>query len=101
MNPACRVRSSRWKWYVSDLRIIAPFLGADMGHKYRIGQDVYYRPSIKYAAAPGIYKIIKTLPVESEDRLRYRIKSAAEMFERTADESELTSAASLSRTALQ
>ena len=86
MNPACRVRSSRWKWYVSDLRIIAPFLGADMGHKYRIGQDVYYRPSIKYTAAPGIYKIIKTLPVESEDRFRYRIKSAAEMFERTADE---------------
>ena len=60
-----------------------------MAHKYRIGQDVYYT-SIKYTAAPGIYKIIKTLPVESEDRLRYRIKSAAEMFERTADESELT-----------
>jgi len=30
------------------------------------------------------------LPVESEDRFRYRIKSAAEMFERTTDESELT-----------
>jgi hypothetical protein len=40
-----------------------------MGHKYRIGQDVYYRPSIKYSAAPGIYTITKTLPVESEDRL--------------------------------
>ena len=37
-----------------------------MGHKYRIGEDVYYRPSIKYTAAPGIYTIIKTLPVESE-----------------------------------
>ena len=61
-----------------------------MGHKYRIGQDVYYRPSIKYSAAPGIYTITKTLPVESEDRVGYRIKSAAETFERTADESELT-----------
>ena len=61
-----------------------------MGHKYRIGQDVYYRPSIKYSTAPGIYTIIKTLPVESEDRLAYRIKSAAETFDRTADESELT-----------
>jgi len=31
--------------------------GADMEHKYRIGQDVYYRPSIKHTAAPGTYKI--------------------------------------------
>ena len=61
-----------------------------MAHKFRIGQDVYYRPSIKYSAAPGIYTIIKTLPVESEDRLAYRIKSPAETFERTADENELT-----------
>ena len=60
-----------------------------MAHKYRIGQDVYYRPSIKYTAAPGVYTIIKTLPVESEDRVGYRIKSAAETFERTVDESEL------------
>ena len=61
-----------------------------MGHKYRIGQDVYYEPSIKYTAAPGIYTIIKTLPVESEDRLAYRIKSAAKTL--TADESELAPA---------
>ena len=61
-----------------------------MGYKYRIGQDVYYRPSIKYTAAPGIYKIVGILPVESEGRLTYRIKSAAETFDRTADESELT-----------
>ena len=61
-----------------------------MAHKYRIGQDVFYKPSIKYTAAPGIYTIIKTLPVESEDRLAYRIKSPAETFERTADENELT-----------
>ena len=61
-----------------------------MAHKYKIGQDVFYRPSIKFTAAPGIYKIVGTLPVESEGRLTYRIKSAAEKFERTADESELT-----------
>ena len=61
-----------------------------MAHKYRIGQDVYYRPSIKYTAAPGIHKIVGILPVESEGRLTYRIKSAAETFDRTADESELT-----------
>jgi hypothetical protein len=61
-----------------------------MAHKYKIGQDVFYRPSIKFTAAPGIYKIVGTLPVESEGRLKYRIKSAAETFERTADEGELT-----------
>ena len=61
-----------------------------MGHKYRIGQDVYYEPSIKYTAAPGIYMIIKTLPVEMEGRLLYPIKSGVETFERTADEIELT-----------
>ena len=51
-----------------------------MAHKFRIGQDVFYRPSIKYSAAPGIYTIIKALPVESEDCLAYRIKSPAETF---------------------
>jgi hypothetical protein len=30
------------------------------------------------------------VPVESDGRLTYRIKSAAEAFERTAEESELT-----------
>ena len=49
-----------------------------MAHKYKIGQDVFYRPSIKFTAAPGIYKIVRTLPVENEGRLTYRIKSAAD-----------------------
>ena len=35
---------------------------------------------IKHSAAPGLYKIVGTLPVESESRLTYR----------TAEESELT-----------
>ena len=63
-----------------------------MGHKYGVGQDVYYRPSIKHTAAPGIYKIVGTLPLEMEGRLTYRIKSAAETFERTADETDLSPA---------
>ena len=60
-----------------------------MGHKYGVGQAVYYRPSIKHTAALGTYKIVGTLPVESEGSLTYRIKSAVEKFERTADESDL------------
>jgi len=49
-----------------------------MGHKYTVGQDVYYSPPIRHGAAPGTYKILARLPVESEGRLTYRIKSAAE-----------------------
>jgi hypothetical protein len=60
-----------------------------MGHRYGVGQHVYYRPTMKFAA-PGTYEIVGTLPVETEGRLTYRIKNAAEEFERTADESELT-----------
>ena len=60
-----------------------------VGWNFRKGH-VYYKPPVKHSAAPGIYKIVGTLPVESEGRLAYRIKSAAETFERTADESELT-----------
>jgi hypothetical protein len=37
--------------------------------------------SIKHTVAPGLYKIVGTLPVESESRLTYRIVSAIEMFE--------------------
>jgi hypothetical protein len=61
-----------------------------MGHKFSVGQDVYYSPSIKHSAARGIYKITARVPIESDGRVLYRIKSAAEAFERTAEESELT-----------
>jgi hypothetical protein len=59
-------------------------------HKFSIGQDVYYQPPVKHSAARGIYKVTARVPVESDGRLTYRIKSAAEAFERTADESELS-----------
>ena len=61
-----------------------------MSHTYSVGQDAYYDPRFRNTAAPGLYKIVGTLPVESEGRLTYRIKSAVEKFERTADESDLT-----------
>jgi hypothetical protein len=41
---------------------------------------------------PGPYKIVTRLPVELEGRLLYRIKSAVEKFERTAEESDLSPA---------
>jgi hypothetical protein len=61
-----------------------------MSHKYAVGQDVYYSPPVKHSAARGIYKITARLPVENDERNTYRIKSAVEAFERTADEVELS-----------
>ena len=68
-----------------------------MSHKYSVGQDVYYKPAIKHTAALGTYKITARLPVEIEGQHTYRIKNAAESFERTADESDLTLAQSIRR----
>ena len=39
--------------------------------------------------AKGTYKIVRQLPVERDNRLMYRIKSATETFERTAEEHQL------------
>ena len=57
-----------------------------MTHKYAVGQEVYYNPSYGGAAARGAYKVMRVLPVENDARISYRIKSAAETFERIAEE---------------
>jgi len=64
-----------------------------MPHRFIVGQDVRLIPSM-YArsAANGAYKVIRQLPFEGEEH-RYRIKSAAENFERVVRESELERAA--------
>ena len=56
-----------------------------MSHKYSAGQDVYYEPH-----ARGVYKIVRQLPIERDQRLSYRIKSTAESFERIAEEHQLS-----------
>jgi len=61
-----------------------------MTHKFSNGQDVYYEPTFGNAAARGKYKIVRTLPVENDNRLAYRIKSIAETFERIAEEHQLS-----------
>ncbi|MBI3702876.1 MAG: hypothetical protein HY244_03255 [Rhizobiales bacterium] len=61
-----------------------------MMHKFNIGANVYYEPAYGNAAARGIYKIVRRLPVENDNRLAYRIKSAAENFERIAEEHQLS-----------
>jgi hypothetical protein len=63
---------------------------ANMTHKYESGQNVYYEPTFGNAAARGKYKIVRSLPVENDNRLSYRIKSIAETFERIAEEHQLS-----------
>lgn len=58
-------------------------------HRFKIGQHVDFRPG-RLAMPPsgGAYEIMRLMPFEGGD-LHYRIKSAAETFERVAKESEL------------
>ena len=61
-----------------------------MTHKYRDGQSVYLATRSAANASRGAYRIVRALPVENDDRRRYRIKSASEAFERIAEEHELS-----------
>ncbi|HVZ54249.1 MAG TPA: hypothetical protein VG986_19960 [Pseudolabrys sp.] len=62
------------------------------GHRYSVGETVYYTsPSFGRAAASGSYTVVKLLPSEGDD-YQYRIKSSGEAFERVAKESQLDKA---------
>jgi hypothetical protein len=59
-------------------------------HKYKVGQQVEFRPSRSaIPAASRDYKVMRLLPADGEDLL-YRIKSVAEPFDRIAKERELS-----------
>lgn len=60
-----------------------------MPHKFAIGSAVYYEGGFPSGGARGVYTIVKQLPVERDNKIVYRIKSPAETFERTAEESQL------------
>lgn len=63
-----------------------------MTHKFPTGTTVIYDGGTLAPGARGIYKVVRQLPVEMNNRLLYRIKSAAENFERTAEEHQLSRA---------
>jgi hypothetical protein len=63
-----------------------------MTHKFNVGATVHYEGGTLAAGARGIYKVTRQLPVERDNRILYRIKSAAESFERTAEEHQLSRA---------
>jgi hypothetical protein len=58
-------------------------------HKFKVGQEVSFSPAkLSMPASSRSYKIIRHLPREGGE-YTYRIKSAAEQFERVARESEI------------
>lgn len=60
-------------------------------HKFMIGQEVNFSPAkLSMPSASRRYKIVRRLPREGGELL-YRIKSATELFERVARESEISS----------
>ncbi len=61
-----------------------------MSPKFAVGASVYYEGRFPNGGARGVYKIVKQLPVERDNRIVYRIKSSAETFERIAEEHQLT-----------
>lgn len=60
-----------------------------MPHKFNIGASVHYQSASINPAARGIYKVTRQFPVERDNRFMYRIKNAAETFERIAEEQDL------------
>jgi hypothetical protein len=60
-----------------------------MTYKFNIGTAVHFDGGSLTPGAKGLYKIVQRLPVERDNRVMYRIKSAAETFERTAEEQQL------------
>jgi hypothetical protein len=63
-----------------------------MTHKFSVGTTVHYDSGSLAGGARGLYKVTRQLPVERDSRIVYRIKSAAESFERTAEEHQLSRA---------
>ena len=68
-----------------------------MTHKFNIGQTVELAPRLLRSSAPGPYEIRHLMPSSDRDPADpcYRIKSAAEKYERVAPESRLTLSASV------
>ncbi|MGC1464697.1 MAG: hypothetical protein WA792_03095 [Pseudolabrys sp.] len=61
-----------------------------MSHKFSAGQQVYFSSGFSKSSSQSVYKILSVLPIENDDRRRYRIKSATEAHERIAEENQLT-----------
>ncbi len=65
--------------------------GADLSHKFAIGQTVHFAPSRAHNAIAGNYEVRHIMPSSDyQVEPRYRIKNIAERHERVVTESDLT-----------
>lgn len=71
-----------------------PVYKPPMAHTYSIDDEVQHQgqgPQGRTGASkPGIYTIVKCMPIEADGRLRYRIKSKSGDVERIVTEDELS-----------
>ena len=58
-------------------------------HKFKIGQTVFIKPSIRRNAPAGAYVVVQKMP-EHDGEFQYRVRSASEPHERVVSEGELT-----------
>ena len=65
-----------------------------MSYAYKLNEDVRHQPQGPQGRAaadpPMIYTIVQLMPIEADGRLRYRIKSKSENFERIVTEDQLS-----------
>ena len=65
-----------------------------MSYAYKLNEDVRHQPQGPQGRAaadpPMIYTIVQRMPIESDGRLRYRIKSKSENIERVVTEDQLS-----------
>lgn len=65
-----------------------------MAHSYSIDEAVHHQrqgPQAREGQPPReVYTVTRCLPIEADGRVRYRIKSSNENFERVVSEDELS-----------
>ena len=64
-----------------------------MAHSYSIDDEVHHQrqgPQLREVPTREVYTITRCLPIEADGRVRYRIKSSKENFERVVSEDELS-----------
>lgn len=60
------------------------------GHKFEVGQSLYFSPSIYEAATrKGLFRVVSLLPTDGGDN-QYRLKSETDGHERVVREAQLT-----------
>jgi hypothetical protein len=62
-----------------------------IGHKFKVGEIVFYTSGVGGRQRSDVFTIMQRLPAEGGD-YQYRIKAADEPFDRVAKESELETA---------